>query len=415
MRIQSHFCLPVRPAFNLQRLLSMMFALLLSSAALAQHNWDKILEQARGQTVYMTAWGGSESVNDFLYWAGQQLDKNYGIRLHHVKVTNISSVISRMTAESRARRRHGGAIDLLWINGENFRTLYSKGLLYAPFVTDLPNWRFVDAQANPGLVNDAGMPTEGAEAPWGLARLVFMYDKNHIENPPQSAAQLLRFCRTHPGRFTYPAPPDFVGTAFLEQLLTELIKDPSRLQQPTSMGDKDFKQITKPLWAFLDKLHPYLWHAGHSFPLSSSAMKPLLNDGALDIAITFNPAEATASIREGTLPASTATYTHASGTLGNTHFLAIPKNSSSRAAALVTINFLLSPGAQRRKANPELWGDPTVLSLDRLPPHERQAFLKLPHNPAGLDIEKLGPGLPEPHPSWARALKQSWLQHYQAG
>ena len=370
-----------------------LLVFLLASHALADQNWEKILREARGQTVYMNAWGGSESVNSYLHWAGQQLEKQYGLHLRHVKISNISSVVSRLMAEKAAHRQRGGSVDLLWLNGESFRTLYDSGLLYGPFVADLPNWRFVDSRANPATVHDGGMPTRGAEAPWGLARLAFLHNSRRVPAPPDSARQLLAFCHEHPGRFTYPAPPDFVGVAFLEQILSELTPDPSLLQKPTSVKDERFDRITAPLWAFLDELHPLLWQGGRRFVLSYPAMKPLLADGALDIALTFNPAEATAAIREGTLPASTGTYVHSGGTLGNAHFLAIPANSDARAAALVTINFLLSPRAQRRKANPDIWGDPSALSPELLSESDRQALLALPRHSAGLDVRQLGPGL----------------------
>jgi ABC-type uncharacterized transport system YnjBCD substrate-binding protein len=32
----------------------------------------------------------------------------------------------------------------------------------------------------------------------------------------------------------------------------------------------------------------------------------------------------------------------------------------------VTANFLLSPEAQARKQDPKVWGDPTVLAMERL-------------------------------------------------
>ena len=53
----------------------------------------------------------------------------------------------------------------------------------------------------------------------------------------------------------------------------------------------------------------------------------------------------------------------AGGTIGNTHFVAIPYNSSAKEGAQVVANFLLSPEAQARKLDPTVWGDPTVLGL----------------------------------------------------
>lgn len=47
--------------------------------------------------------------------------------------------------------------------------------------------------------------------------------------------------------------------------------------------------------------------------------------------------------------------------IGNVHFVTIPANANASAAAKVVANFLLSPDAQLRKADPVVWGDPSVL------------------------------------------------------
>jgi putative thiamine transport system substrate-binding protein len=79
---------------------------------------------------------------------------------------------------------------------------------------------------------------------------------------------------------------------------------------------------------------------------------------------------------------------------------------------MVVANFLLSPEAQARKQDPRVWGDPTVLALSKLAPHERRLFDELPLGVASLPPEKLGPTLPEPHPSWMTAIEAMWRQRY---
>ena len=51
-------------------------------------------------------------------------------------------------------------------------------------------------------------------------------------------------------------------------------------------------------------------------------LRQLLGDGEIDIAIAFNPADASAAIGRGELPSSVRTYIHDIGTLANVHFLA---------------------------------------------------------------------------------------------
>ncbi len=378
--------------------------LLLSTFSYGNEGWQQTVAQARGQTVYMNAWGGSEAINNYLVWTARELEQRFGITLHHTKIDHSATTVTRLLAEKNVDREQHGSIDLMWINGENFHTLNSNGLLYGPFVEGLPNWQYIDPKEKPTTVVDFGQPVQGMEAPWGMAQLVFIYDQDSVEQPPRSMTELLSFAKKHGGVFTYPTPPDFVGTTFLKQALTELINDKSRLSQPVA---EDFEQVTQPLWQFLDALHPHLWRKGRTFPISSTAMLPLLDDGEIGFALSFNPNTAINAINDGLLPDTVRTYTPTAGSIGNSHFLAIPWNSSATAAAQVTINFLMSPEAQLRKADPAIWGDPTVLSMAKLPAKERAAFQALTHNEVTL-----GPALPEPHPSWMAALEQAWMKRY---
>ena len=72
---------------------------------------------------------------------------------------------------------------------------------------------------------------------------------------------------------------------------------------------------------------------------------------------------------------------------------------------MVVANFLLSPEAQARRQNPEIWGDQTVLDLERLKPEEKALFLP----PSTGMAQDLGEALPEPHPSWTEVLRDLWL------
>ncbi|WP_163371361.1 ABC transporter substrate-binding protein [Endozoicomonas acroporae] len=376
--------------------------------------WQTIVEQSKGQTVYFNAWGGSEQINDYIDWATDQVDKRYGIALKHVKVSDTSNVVSRVLAEKAAGRNSNGTVDLVWINGENFRSMKQNGLLFGPFVQDLPSFKGVNPQENPSTVLDFGEPVDGLEAPWGMAQLVFIYDTDSFSRketvPPANASELLEFARKHKGRVTYPLPPDFVGTTFLKQLLSELTPDPGALLKPVS--EADFAAVTSPLWRYLDELHPLLWREGETFPANNLALTPMLDDGEILLSMTFNPAYASSAIANGELPDTVKTYVHDAGTLGNTHFLAIPFNSDSTGAAQVVINFLLSPEAQAHKANPDVWGDPTVLSMSQLKGVERERFSSLPLGSATLSPEALGKVLPEPHSSWVAELEDAWKARY---
>ncbi len=387
-------------------------ALVASSAAATPDpaDWDAVLAEAEGQTVYFNAWGGSTATNDFIAWAGAQVKDRYGVTVEHVKLSDTADAVSRVLAEKTAGQDQGGAVDLIWINGANFAAMKENDLLFGPWAEDLPNWKYVDVEGKPAVVNDFTVPTEGFESPWAMAQVVFYHDTARLPEPPKTIAGLLDWAKANPGRFTFPQPPDFLGTTFLKQALYGLVDDPSVLQKPVDAVD--YAAITAPLWSFLDELTPKLWRSGRAYPQTGPRQIQLMADGEIDLAISFSPGEASTAIANHQLPDTVRTFVLEGGTIGNASFLAIPYNATAKAGAMVLANFLLSPEAQARAQDPDILGYGTVLSMARLSAEQRAAFDALDLGIATLPPEQLGPVLPEPHPSWATRLAEDWTARY---
>jgi putative thiamine transport system substrate-binding protein len=388
--------------------LSSLAALALSLAlpALAHADWEKIENEARGQTVYFNAWGGGEVINAYIAWAAGEVKARYGVDIKHVKITDAAEVVKRVQTELAAGRKTDGSVDLMWVNGENFSKLKQANLLFGPWAESLPNWGLVDL--NKPVRSDFSVPTQGFEAPWGTAQLTFIADRAKTPVPPRSATGLLAFAKANPGRVSYPKPPDFHGTTFVKQLLLELTPQRAVLQQP--VNPEAFASATQPLWAYLDQLHAHLWRNGKTFPASAAEMHRMLADSELKLSLTFNPNEAANLIAGKQLPPSAYSFGFSGGTLGNVHFVAIPVNAKARAGAQVFANFLLSAQAQVRKADTSVWGDGTVLDLAKIPAPLQAAMRARP--PGALS--EAVPTLAEPHASWVEPLEAEWLKRYGA-
>ncbi len=393
--------------------LVMTLALSVPAKQAAADDWPAVLEEARGETVYWHAWAGDARINAYIAWVGDRVAERYGVTLEHVKVQDTATVVAQVLAEKTAGRMTGGSVDLVWINGENFAAMKANDLLFGPFAQDLPNWSLVDVEGKPTTVVDFTVPTDGLEAPWGMAQFVFVHDTELMPDPPRTMAGLADWAAANPGRMTYPRPPDFIGSTFLKQALLALIEDRALLDQP--VAEADFAAATAPLWAYLDALHPHLWRGGRVFPESGPALRTLLADGEVALSLSFHPAETSAHIAEGLLPETVRTFVLDSGTIGNTHFVAIPFNANASAAARVVANFLMSAEAQARKADPAFWGDATVLDLAKLPAEARALFEGIDLGPATLGPAELGAVLPEPHPSWMTEIEAEWERRYGAG
>ncbi len=378
-----------------------------AGAAQGAAAWPAIEARARGQTVYFNAWGGSERTNAYLQWAAADVQRRHGVAVRHVKVTDTVEAVKRVRGEKAAGKTAEGSVDAVWINGENFLTARREGLLFGPFAETLPNYPLVDVQGKPTTRMDFSEPVDGMEMPWGMAQFTFFADRKRLALPPRDAQALLALARAQPGRIAYPRPPNFHGTTFLKQALLELAADRQPLYQPHTPAAQ--ARLAAPLWAWLDALHPHLWRGGRQHPQNAAAIRQMVADAELLLGLTFNPNEAANEIAAGRLPASVYSWQPAAGSIGNTHFLAIPFNAAAREGAQVLLNFLLSPEAQARKADIAVWGDPTVLALDRLPAAERARFAA---RPAPGQVEQPAPVLLEPHGSWVDPLEREWLQRY---
>ena len=370
-------------------------------------DWQAVQDKARGDQVYFHAWGGDPKINDFIAYVGQLASDRFGVTLTHVKLAATSDAVARVQAEQAAGKTSGGAVDLIWTNGENFAAMKRAGLLYGPFATSLPNWRFVDTAGKPSTINDFTLPTEGFESPWAMAQLVFEHDSAKLATPPLTIAALADWAKTNPGRFTYPQPPDYLGLTFLKQVLYALLPDPAVLQVPV-----DAAYDLAPLWSFLDALHPNLWRQAKAFPANEPALGQLLADGETTISFAFNPGRASAEIAAGNLADTVRTFVLIGGTIGNASYVAIPFDASAPEGAQIVANLLLEPEVQARAQDAAVLGFQTVLNLAALPDADRARFDALQRGPATLSPAELGPTLLEPHASWMTRIAEDWVKRY---
>jgi putative thiamine transport system substrate-binding protein len=385
-------------------------ALSLASTPLMAADWEETLAAARGQTVYFNAWGGDSRTNAFLAWVDEQVSERYGVEVEHVKLTDTAEAVARVVAERAAGQVTDGSVDLIWINGANFQSMKEQGLLFGPFLEDLPNARYLDLMPGAAAVVDFTIPTEGYESPWRLARFVLTHDSARVPDPPRSMAALLDWSKAHPGRFTHPAVSNFMGATFLKQALVELTSDPAVLQAPPT--DEGYAAATAPLWAWYDELRPLLWRAGETFPENESVLQQMLNDGEVDFAMAFDPAAAAAAVEKGLLPDTVRSFAPEGGSLGNVSFVAIPFNAAHKEGAMVVADFLLDPATQAQAQDIRVLGSFSVLDFAKLDEGTRAAFAALPASPALPTVESLGPTLAEPHPSWTVRLTEDWARRY---
>jgi putative spermidine/putrescine transport system substrate-binding protein len=372
--------------------------------------WSQILKRARGQTVDWYMYGGFSSTNEYVNgYLAPRLKELYGVKLRQVPIKDISEVVSKILVEKQAGKIEGGRVDLMWINGENFRTCKRNNLLYGPFADRLPNQKLVDWN-RASVSKDFGEPVEGLESPWGSAQVVMIYDSRRVPDPPQTVGDLLAWIQKNPGRFSYPAPPDFTGSVFVRHVFYHVAGDVYSWQG--KFDEQNFETAANKTYQVLIDLAPNLWRQGKTYPQSPVQLHQLLADGEVDFAISYHPGKASEMIHDGLYPDTVRTFVFKEGTISNTHFVAIPFNASDKEGAMVVANFLISPEAQLQKANIEVWGDMPAIEIQRLDENWQKQFKNLPRGVATLSDRVLqSRQLPEPPSEILIRLEKGWDQH----
>jgi putative spermidine/putrescine transport system substrate-binding protein len=378
------------------------------SAAPPASSWDSVLTAAKGQTVNLWMYGGDQQgdhyVDDVLAPAAAKL----GVTIHRVPITDTKDALNRMLAEKQAGRTGDGSVDLVWVNGDNFRTGQQAGLWACGWVSSLPNSKYLDP-ADSLLANDFGVPTNGCEAPWHKAQFTFFYDSAKVTDPPTTMAGLFSWITRHPGKFTYPAPPDFTGSVFVREALYAVSGGVANV--PLQFSQTDYSRLTPALYAKLTSLAPSMWRAGATYPRDSTELDKLYSGGQVDFDMTYGPATLTSLVSNGTFPASTKILTLDEGTVGNASFLGMPANAADRAGAEVVANLALSPAQQLAKADPKVWGQFTVLDLSRLDAAAKSAFAALPVSSVvpGYDVLSRNANS-ELSSAWVDPINTGWRQ-----
>lgn len=390
--------------------LPVMLLLATGLATPALADWQQTLDAARGQTVYWNAWGGDERTNAFIAWASSQTEALYGVKIEQVKLTDTAEAVSRVLSEQAAGQTDAGTVDMIWINGPNFLAMKEQGLLHGPFVADLPNAKYLDLSPTSSASVDFTVPVDGMESPWRLAKFVLTYDSAKVSAMPENLAGFVDWAAANKGRLTHPVPSNFMGATFLKQALIELAPDPTALQLPVT--DESFAAQTAPLWAWYDALRPNLWREGATFPENESVQSQMLNDGEVDIAMSFDPASTAAGIADGTLPETARVWVPKAGSIGNISFVAIPFNAAHSEGAEVVANFLLDPATQAHMQDISVLGSFSVLDASKLDDTGKAAFAALPTAEALPALADLGPTLLEPHASWMVKLTEEWAKRY---
>ncbi|MFN7119146.1 MAG: ABC transporter substrate-binding protein [Saprospiraceae bacterium] len=335
-------------------------------------SWEDILSQAKGSTVNLMMWQGDPLINAYMQnYVIPNVKEQYDITLN-ISSGQGNAIVQLLMTELQAQKQNS-ELDLMWINGETFYQLRQIDGLFGPFTDKLPNAQFIDFQ-NPFIGIDFQQPVNGYECPWGNVQLAIIYNSEKVPNPPMNRAELAAFVKANPGTFTFDN--HFTGLTFLKGLLIDIAGGAEELNG--AFDEAKYSKYSAELWQYIKELQPYLWKEGKTFPEAVAPMHQLFANGELWFTMSNNDAEVDNKIMEGLFPATARAYVPDFGTIQNSHYMGIPKLAAHKAAAIVVCNFLISPEAQYHKMNPQVWGDGTILDLNKLSSEWKTKFETLP-------------------------------------
>ncbi|MGL5000692.1 MAG: ABC transporter substrate-binding protein [Cetobacterium sp.] len=333
----------------IKRSLAICFSFLLFIGCAKKENKDV--------NIYM--WGGSKEINIFMDdIVAPEILKSEDIKLKRVPIVDIKDVVNKLIIEKQAGKKNG-VIDIIWMNGENFKLLKDTDVLEENILSKISN---KDILKKSTLIRDFGEEINGLEIPFGEAQFNFIYDTKKGDIPFVDSKTLLEYAKNNPSKFTYPNVSNFTGSAFVRNISIEMLG----YENIVNMNNKELENNLNIVWNYFNDMKPYLWRKGETYPESEGNLDLLYSIGEVNITMGYTINKVNSKIDSKEYPETSKSFLLNKGTMFNNHYLAIPKNSQNKENALKVINKLVSPEIQLLKQQSKNWGDFTILDIEKL-------------------------------------------------
>jgi len=366
-----------------------------AAPSLSSLTWEEVTEKASGTSVNFMMWQGSPVINSYVNnYVRPTVKEQFNIDLQ-ITGGQGPEIVQLIMGERQAAVDKG-QVDIVWINGETFFQLRQIDGLWGPFVETLPNAKYVDFE-DPFVGIDFQQEVNYMEAPWSVSQFALFYDSAKVIDPPSNLDELETYVKANPGTFTISN--DFSGMTLLKSFLSELSGSPQGLNGP--FDEEKYKKLSAELWDFINRNKQYFWKDGRTFPKEHTKMDQMYANGELLLGFGFGEGGIEDKVNQGLFPKTTRGYAWENGTIKNSNYLGISYNSANKEGAMAVINFLMSPEAQLRKADPNEMDSNTILDLNKLPKVWKDKFVELPPRQYGPEmIDLKDKAIQEPDPKY---------------
>ncbi|HEY0248136.1 MAG TPA: extracellular solute-binding protein [Gryllotalpicola sp.] len=246
----------------------------------------------------------------------------------------------------------------------------SAGLLAPISATNVPNTKNIESV----------MTAQDGELPYRASAVVLAYDSKKVPNPPTTLQDLLSWITANPGQFTYNSPATGgSGQGFVQAVLDSNLDDATITKMSTGYDQSAESGWSKGLQT-LKELNSSIYQK--NYPNGNQASLNLLGQGQISMVPSWSDIFLTTK-KAGGLTADDKVVSISDPPMpGGPSYLAVPKNSTNKDAALTLLNWVLEP-AQQAQIVTQVNGFP-VIPTAKLPESIQSAF-------AGVDTTKQAP------------------------
>lgn len=368
-------------------------------------DWDSVLAAADGSEVNWYMYGGDDVLNAFVADEVEPRLQDLGISLNQVRIDDTAEAVNKALGDKQAGRSDG-AVDAVWVNGENFATGVQADLWSCGWAEQLPNAEEYVDLADPAVQTDFGTPVDGCEAVWQQAHSALVYDSAALDDADVESVESLRsWVEANPGQFTYPAAPDFTGAMAVRTLLYGQLGGADEL---SGAFDEDaYAAATEDFYTSLNDLESSLWRGGDTYPTAQTDVEELYANGEISAFFTYGPGAVGDKVDDGLYPRTTRTTVPSPGNISNYSFIAVPDNAANKAAGYVLANLLQEPEVQL--ALYEATGIFPGVALQKLPDDVRTQFEEVQQGPSVITLEELtADAQPELASEYITRIEKDW-------
>lgn len=237
-----------------------------------------------------------------------------------------------------------GEVDLALVNASEFASYQSSGLLYGPFIMDLPNYtKYISDKDYTHSYADL-VALEGRGMAFYQNQLHFFYDDDTLFDPPEGLDGLEQFLAKNPGAFTYPSPKSPEGRRFIESVILEFASE--RELHKDKLTEEELRDIVQPGLSYLRRIKPYLYSSGRYYPFEKKDYEALFTEGRIKIIMSLNHRHADYMVGEGLYPERMRSLRLLSSSAADSSYFVIPSSSTNKSGALLVLNHILEPSIQ---------------------------------------------------------------------